>query len=238
MLNDPSNPNVSSRQADQNFLGATYATDRSRNMTCGNLPELLKSSNADAHRTLELVVDIMDPALTLSDYAFLVSRFYGFIKPWEDQLRSALSAELAGLFADRYKTAWLQQDLQDLQRLTGSRVAPPAISSATFCEKLPDMSTTPRLLGSAYVIEGSSLGSRLIAGHLGRRFASGPDVPHRYFDCYGSQTGSMWKKFLVTLMSRVPEENYSDAVDAAAQTFTCMTDWFTDTNRQPLTTHA
>lgn len=237
MLNNSFNFDASSRHVNDNFLVATSLTGQSQKMISGNLPELLKSRNADAHRTLEQVVDVMNPAFTLSDYSMLINRFYGFIKPWEDQLRSALPEVLVPLFAGRYKAPWLRQDLQDLQTRNNSRILPTTDSSPALCSKLPDVSTTARLLGSAYVIEGSSLGGRLIVSHLERSFGSGTSVPHRYFYCYGSQTGSMWKKYLATLTALVPEENYPDALDAAAQTFACMTDWFSGIKRQPLACH-
>lgn len=218
------------READQRcnrgFPVEIYETGNSQNMTHGNLAQLLKSTNAEAHIKLEQAVDIMSPAITIAAYAELIRRFYGFIKPWEDQLRSLLPEALMPLFANRYKTAWLWQDLTILDSLSGSVSRPSGGSISILCETLPDMSTTARLLGSAYVIEGSSLGGRIITSHLAHHFGSDGAVPYRYFQCYGSKTGSMWKSYLAALAASIPRKDYPEALDASAQTFVCLTRWF------------
>lgn len=216
----------------RNYNVAKSETGNSQNVTRGNLPELLKSTNAKAHGRLEQAVDFMNPRMTIAGYALLLQRFYGFITPWEDRLRTLLPQTLTPLFADRYKAPWIRQDLDGLRCLT-SAVAPLSTESNQMsCNHLPDMSTTARLLGSAYVVEGSSLGGRIIAAHLTRHFAPQFAVPHRYFQCYGDKTGSMWKKYLAALTILVSEEDYAEVVDASAQTFAGLTDWFSSMKGQ------
>lgn len=212
-------------------------TDHSEKITHGNLTQLLKSTNDDAHRRLEQTVNIMHPGMTLTDYAILVQRFYSFIKPWEDQVRSMLPEALIPLFANRYKAAWIQQDLDGLRCLTQSEALLSTQPTWVSCKHLPDMSTTARLLGSAYVLEGSSLGGRIISSHLQQHFGSHCIPPHRYFQGYGNRTGSMWKTFLATLTASIPKEDFADALDASAQTFAGLTHWFSGTNAQPIQCH-
>lgn len=49
-------------------------------------------------------------------------------------------------------------------------------------------------LGMLYVIEGSSLGGRIIHSHLNA--VLGPDIPSDFLNIYGNELGQQWKSFL------------------------------------------
>ncbi len=47
-------------------------------------------------------------------------------------------------------------------------------------------------LGALYVVEGATLGGRVIARHLARSLALGPADGAAFFAGYGDRTGAMW----------------------------------------------
>ncbi|MGN6389730.1 MAG: biliverdin-producing heme oxygenase [Burkholderiaceae bacterium] len=178
----------------------------------------LKSATAHAHRRLETAVDIMRPDLTLEHYMASLDRFHGFISPWENAMRAAMPAPLAGLFAARFKSEWLERDIAFLR---GGAAPMPAA-----CADLPALSSVARMLGSAYVVEGSSLGAKFIASHVAGRLGLDADGGCRYFTGYGTETGRMWNAFLERMTSAAPPAEHDEVIDAAAQTFDCLHRWF------------
>jgi heme oxygenase len=60
---------------------------------------------------------------------------------------------------------------------------------------LPEMNSLPGLLGTMYVMEGSTLGGQLIARHVEVALHLGDGQGSSYFRGHGSQTGPMWKEF-------------------------------------------
>lgn len=176
----------------------------------------LKTATAPAHRRLEATVDVMRPDLTAGQYLACLERFHGFIAPWENAVRAAMPPTLGCLFAGRFKGEWLERDIAFLG---GAEAVPCA------CVDLPQLSGAARLLGSAYVIEGSSLGAKFIAAHVGRRLGFDADRGCRYFTGYGPDTGRMWHAFLDAMTAAAPSE-HDDVIDAAAQTFDCLQRWF------------
>jgi len=75
-------------------------------------------------------------------------------------------------------------------------------------------------MGILYVIEGSSLGGRVIYKHIQKQL--GLDSIHgaAYFAGYGEDTGSNWKSFMTTLVAYEKKHNNSDEIiEGANYTF-------------------
>lgn len=164
----------------------------------------------------------MRPGLDRDGYQSLLMQFYGYVAPWEQRVRAAISGNeaLESLFAGRFKSAWLEQDLRHFG------IQPRDVINSMATPILPDLSTTPRLLGSAYVMEGSSLGARFIASHIRECLGETHRTPCTYFSGYGSQTGSMWNRFLDAVCTMVPDNRENEALNASASTFQSLADWF------------
>lgn len=73
-------------------------------------------------------------------------------------------------------------------------------------------------LGSLYVIEGSSVGGRILARHFGERLGMRPDTGCRFFAGYGERTSQMWSAFGELMVSRPVAED-GDMMVAAVSTF-------------------
>ena len=80
-----------------------------------NILEQLKSKTAISHQRLEEVVDVLNPALTRTDYGALLSDFYAFYAPLERQIFESDSwAGLGFDLAARRKLPLLERDLSAL----------------------------------------------------------------------------------------------------------------------------
>lgn len=128
-----------------------------------------------------------------------LAKLYGFVVPFEEQLR-AHAAEFGPEWElpRRYRAHLLRQDLPDAATLP---LAP----------NLPPLTTRAQLLGALYVLEGSTLGGQVIARALAKA-----DIPTRaYFEGRGGQTGPLWKTF-VQLLAETATPATSDAIVASA----------------------
>jgi heme oxygenase (biliverdin-IX-beta and delta-forming) len=178
----------------------------------------LRQETADAHRSLETALDLLQPDIAWDRYLRLLGAFHDFLVPYEHALARALPTGLHDMAAAR-RHAWRART--DLEALTGrSHVSTP-------CSDMPAIPHSPAALGAMYVIEGSTLGGQVIAPHLCRRFAErGLTTAHgaQYFSGYGADNGHMWRTFRQAL-GEVPAALHDDAVSAAVSTFSSLQSW-------------
>ncbi|MFT4174124.1 MAG: biliverdin-producing heme oxygenase [Rhodocyclaceae bacterium] len=178
----------------------------------------LRQETADAHRSLENALDLLQSDITWNRYLRLLGAFHDFLQPFEQALVGALPNSLHGMAAAR-RHAWRAR--ADLETLTGHPYA------ATPCPHMPTIPHSPAALGCMYVIEGSTLGGQIIAPHLCRRFAERGVSAARgaqYFGGYGADNGRMWRTFREAL-DQVPAVLHDDTVRAASATFTSLRRW-------------
>ena len=182
------------------------------------------------HEAVEQVLDLMSVTLTHQSYRQQLEQFYGFYTPLEkalhshsdqwlnsvdetplsDLIRSALAARL-------HKTAHLQQDLHHLGVMTG--VLP-------LCSDLPPLNTQTEVLGCLYVIEGATLGGRMITRHLSAALVVTPMTGGRFFEGYGDDTAKMWQGLRQLLVNASPDtEMENSIVTNAIATFACLRGW-------------
>lgn len=92
---------------------------------------------------------------------------------------------------------------------------------------------TPRLdcaaaLGALYVLEGASLGGRVIARQVARDLALTPDTGLAFFHGYGDKTGEMWNAFGTALDAWVARNGLAtDVIAGASAAFAALEHWFT-----------
>jgi heme oxygenase len=180
---------------------------------------LLRERTAVAHARLDALLAIDEATLDLAYYRKLLAALYGFVAPWETALHAALEDIDEPAFADRRHRARLERDLQVL-----------GIDPATLprAARLPELATPAAALGSAYVLEGSTLGGKLISGIVSRRLGFSALHGCAYFAGYGDRTGAMWLSFRTHLETRVPPSQHDDAVRGAVASFEHLTDWMRD----------
>jgi len=177
----------------------------------------LKLETAAEHAQIEAATRIMRPDIGLPDYREYLERSYGFYLPVEQMLERIgvwPALELDG--APRVKLPLLARDLMLLER--DPSVLP-------ICAALPQLGGgLPEAVGCAYVLEGSTLGGRVISRHVQTRL--GPQVPHRFLDAYGADTGERWQAFRAALRWFAESRDIENRVIAGArQTFESFTRW-------------
>lgn len=172
------------------------------------LAERLKQETAPAHRRLEALLQL-DGELTRERYVEVLQGFAAFLVPWERQLAATLPAAWRPFFDARRRAGRLDHDLQAL----GAAPAPPR------AVPLPDTATLGGALGSIYVIEGSTLGARVIGPRLQARLGLTPEHGASWFAGHGDRTGAMWREFRLALGELPPGPAWDEAACAAGQTF-------------------
>ena len=137
-----------------------------------------------------------------------LAKMYGFLAPYEARLQ-------AQNLGPEWQTDTRQRAhfiLDDLQQPT---------SSLAICPDMPPMETWPQLLGTMYVLEGSTLGGQVISRQLAKS-----NIPLRtYFSGYGERTGPMWKAFCQLLTQEATPESEAEIVQSASLTFQKLDAW-------------
>jgi heme oxygenase (biliverdin-IX-beta and delta-forming) len=170
------------------------------------------------HRNLERNLDLLRSSFTRQHYVAMLRRFYGFHHAWEPQVAAQLDSELPDFFAPRRKLHNIEADL----RYFGSEVED--VLRIPSCTTVPTLHSTGSALGSMYVIEGSTLGGRILTRHFGEHLGLLPDAGCRYFSGYEGRTAQMWSAFGELITSR-PEAENDDMLDAAVATFDSLGQW-------------
>lgn len=187
----------------------------------------LRSETREQHKDLERVLDLMGMALTRDIYCRRLVQYYGFYCPLEAALRtrcgvgddggSTPSSDLATLIPRFDKTRLLRQDLQHFQ-ITAEALP--------LCRELPSIETPADVLGCLYVLEGATLGGRIIGQHVHAELGITSATGGRFFAGYEGDTGSMWnamRKILLRCAVDVQTENAIVANSIA--TFVSLRRW-------------
>jgi heme oxygenase len=162
---------------------------------------LREATRAD-HERLESRIDILQRAATTAGRRDLVETFSGFHTDAEAALEPWL-ADLPGLdFAARRRSQVLADDLRTVDGVRPS-------ARPIRVDGVPDA------LGLMYVLEGSTLGGRVIRRQLA---ADGHDmVGLSFLDPYGEAVGERWRAFLAVLAAEARTEADAAAMVAGAR---------------------
>ena len=180
----------------------------------------LRSRTALLHRELEEQLDLLDPGLGIARYGRVVHAFYGFYVPLERELdRFARFEEPLG-FPLACRTAWLERDIVALG------TASERLGELPRCSELPPVICLEHVAGCLYVVEGASLGGKLITRALGQNLGIDAESGAAFFYGHGEGTAARWKRFLgwldgVAMASPSP----GAIVTAACATFRALARW-------------
>jgi heme oxygenase len=158
----------------------------------------------------------MHPRLGLVGFRWYLERTYGFYAPIEAELeRFGVWHELGLDPVPRRKLGLLTRDIV----LLGDDPAALAV-----CKAPPRLENLAQAVGCSYVLEGSTLGGRVISRHVQGRL--GPDVPRSFLECYGANTGDSWQEFRAALSRFAKSRDVEDDVIVGAKkTFGAFTRW-------------
>lgn len=193
-------------------------------MTAVNIMERLKSETAHYHRQVEqnpYAKAIMDKTVTMDQYRAYLEKFYGFLKPLEDQAVELPFWKTTGLdMGVRGKADLLERDLKNLG------MSQEQMKKIPRCTALPDISTPARLFGYLYVIEGSTNGGQMITKRLSQFLPIDADHGLQYFNAYGTETRTRWSEFMQLLQESIhTSEDHDLIVYTASETFRLLDQW-------------
>lgn len=185
------------------------------------LLERLKIETREAHDRIENAIDLDRRIASREAYRDLLIRFYGFHRAWEDE-----AAEMApdrAFFQSRCKTQLLARDLEALGLKSDDIIRLPQ------CRPLMPLPAPEAVLGSMYVVEGSTLGGAVIARQVEKRLGFTGETGCAYFRSYGRDVAVMWKSLGAMLLESSSPEADDVIVESARKTFAVMHDWLCET---------
>jgi len=190
----------------------------------------LRLETRGEHEAVEQVLDLMDASLKLEGYRHRLKQFYGFYAPLEMALQAREltlpPTTRVALAARLHKTALLQQDLQHIG--VRAEILP-------LCRNLPPLGTQAEVLGCVYVMEGATLGGRMITQHIRTVLGITPMTGGSFFDGYGDDTGRMWQGMRQLLVSSASDTKTEDTiVSSAVATFVDLRGWCESFQKQTL----
>ncbi|HVZ87470.1 MAG TPA: biliverdin-producing heme oxygenase [Polyangia bacterium] len=182
--------------------------------------ERIRVETRPLHDSLERESWLLSPAPTVDDYRRYLEKLLGFHAPLERRLaRLADDHDLTEAFARRRKTPLLVKDLGRLGLM------PARPDSVPWSPWLPEPTCLGGLLGCAYVLEGATLGGKVLLRRLAPRLPAVLGAAG-YLDCYGEQVGERWKQMLALLDTRLDTPAVEvAAVRAARDTFATLGRW-------------
>ncbi|AWH86021.1 heme oxygenase [Flavobacterium album] len=174
----------------------------------------LRQATAKSHTDLEelpISASVTDTNVTNSEYAGYLKLMRDVTADTEENIFPLLEGIIPDLM-QRSKTHHIDADLAVLGIEIGTHSRP-------VTRNLKEISTG-FALGIMYVVEGSSLGGRVILKNISAALGYDAENGASYFAGYGGQTGSYWKNFLSAL-SQYEAENQcaSEIIEGANFTF-------------------
>ena len=170
----------------------------------------LRTATAASHTALEALPiseSILKPDVTDLEYAHYLILMRDVVSDAEQNIFPILTSIIPDI-ESRNKTQHIKADLAALGAITEEAEKP-------LSESITDI-TVPFALGILYVIEGSSLGGRVILKNINTVLGHDAESGAAYFSGYGGQTGSRWKSFLEILVNFESENNNGTEIIAGA----------------------
>lgn len=189
--------------------------------------ENLRHSTAKAHKDLEslpLSMVVVDTEVTDNEYADYLKLMHDVVADTEENIFPLLENIVPDLM-HRTKSHFIDADLKALGKDKTETHSRP------ITRNLKEISTG-FALGIMYVVEGSSLGGRVILKNITAVLGHDGEKGATYFAGYGGQTGSTWRTFLSALTEYESENNAGDEIIAGANyTFDAINRHFTENAR-------
>ncbi len=175
------------------------------------LSDQLKIRTLAPHQELERVlVKRMRSMRTTEDYIALLQAYYSLLIRLEDRISIHIGAAELPDYLQRRKSENLAIDIRSL-----GGIVPPKV----FLLEIPEIDDHLQAFGALYVIEGSTLGGRIISRMIANQLAI-QDNGLSFFQSYGEHLTTMWATFKLTLNRQADiEEDRERIITAAYATF-------------------
>ncbi|WP_158825790.1 biliverdin-producing heme oxygenase [Mucilaginibacter lacusdianchii] len=182
------------------------------------LADQLKTDTLINHQQLEkMLVGRMKAIRSKNDYIQLLQLFYSYFGGLEEQINSHINENLLPDYVHRRKSAALADDITVLGGVT--------MPKATETD-LPEISNAQQAFAALYVIEGSTLGGKIISQMMARQLEIIDGKGLSFFNSYGDDTELMWGRFKEALNQQAnTKAEEDDVIDTANQTFIKFKNW-------------
>ncbi|WP_294821067.1 biliverdin-producing heme oxygenase [uncultured Flavobacterium sp.] len=171
----------------------------------------LRQATAQSHQDLESLpvsASIMDPHVTKQQYSAYLALMRDVVADTEENIFPLIENIIHDL-KQRTKTDLIGADLKALGAIV------PDTHLKPLTRNLKEISEG-FALGIMYVVEGSSLGGRVILKNITTALGFDAENGAGYFAGYGGQTGSTWRLFLAALAEHETQNNSGDEIIAGA----------------------
>ncbi|MES2810008.1 MAG: biliverdin-producing heme oxygenase [Bacteroidota bacterium] len=178
----------------------------------------IKEATLQNHQQTEkILIGKMKAMRSQQDYVALLSDFYGYFGGLEQQIERYVNASNLADYEERRKTAAIADDIKAM----GGNV--PATATA---EDLPVIDNYLKAFGALYVIEGSTLGGKIISKMVQQHLRVEGTAGLSFFNSYGDNTQHMWDSFKEVLNAApVSADEEAIITEAANRTFLKFKNW-------------
>ncbi|MCC8411107.1 biliverdin-producing heme oxygenase [Mucilaginibacter sp. UR6-1] len=182
------------------------------------LSEKLKEETKTYHHETEVaLIGRIKAIKDEQDYASLLKMFYSYFGGLEKNIDAAIDTGLMDDYHERRKTSAIADDLQALDADV------PPVAGA---DSLPAIQNHLQALGALYVIEGSTLGGKIISKMIGQKLDAANGEALTFFNSYGEDTVNMWNSFKEKMNAQAQtDEEQAAVIETANSTFKHFAGW-------------
>ncbi|MBA4853849.1 biliverdin-producing heme oxygenase [Emticicia sp. BO119] len=186
-----------------------------------NILAQLRTHTSLLHSALEqtpLSAGLLDEGVSQKNYVTYLQKMREIVAFYEAEIFPVLDDTLPDL-TKREKLSLIDKDLH---YLSVDRSGLPGFENSTGGN-----SSIGYAMGCMYVMEGSTLGGKVILKHISKTLGIVPEQGGSYLDGYGDQTGQFWKIFLNILQEYSANNDCDNEIIAGAKdTFTSIKLYF------------
>ena len=181
------------------------------------LSSRLRTATRAEHDSLETVVPLMSTTMNNQEYGAYLQCLWPLYQAIEYQTEMAQPTWFEDMGLAR-RLPLLSADLASL----GLRAPDTAFTHSL----MPSLDRHEQRLGMYYVLEGSSLGAKVIRKHLSSNGVVNVDASAQFFDPYGDRMMPTWLSFKAAIDHYTDNEAASALIiESAKQTFECYENW-------------
>lgn len=182
------------------------------------ISEQLKKVTRENHQQLEkLLVILLKQVATKEDYVRILRLFYSYFGALEDEINVYIGAAELPDYHQRRKTQNIANDIKIMGGTVPGKAKGP---------DLPTIENPLQAFGALYVIEGSTLGGKIIHQMMEKKINIRNTEGMSFFKGYGDQTESKWASFKEQLNSQIDNQASSAIIiNSANETFLKFKAW-------------
>ncbi|MBN9483782.1 MAG: hypothetical protein BGO70_09270 [Bacteroidetes bacterium 43-93] len=181
--------------------------------------EELRARTKEDHQQLDkLLIPYIKGCNTVAKYADLLQCFYGYFHPLESLISAYIDDDIVPQYSRRRKSNVIEEELQSMHE---------NLHAINEDVPLPRIDNIAGALGAMYVLEGSTMGGKIISKILAENLGKQPsDI--RFFNYYGDDTDVLWGQFVQSLnmfADELEDAGKGVVISVARNTFHCFKAW-------------